>query len=163
MQRLEAGMLIIDKAKIDLRDCLIAAVSTTSGMCHNRSVHIDVVAPSVPAIADEGRIEQVLTNLLTNAIKHSPRDGTVHLKMEVDRQKTQARITIRDGGKGIPEHLKEDIFERFKQAGKEEFAQGTGLGLAISKALVEMHGGLIGVENLQPSGSEFFVVLPIDC
>jgi signal transduction histidine kinase len=59
--------------------------------------------------------------------------------------------------------LKEDIFERFKQAGKEEFAQGTGLGLAISKALVEMHGGLIGVENLQPSGSEFFVVLPIDC
>ncbi|MBU6454001.1 MAG: HAMP domain-containing histidine kinase [Cyanobacteria bacterium REEB67] len=161
MQRLESGMLAIEKAPTDLKNCLSSAVASTAGMCHNRAVQIEVVAPSVRAVVDEGRIEQVLTNLLTNAIKHSPRNGTVQLTMTVDGKRKEARISVCDSGSGIPEHLQDEIFERFKQASKEEHKQGTGLGLAISKALVEMHGGRIGVQNIKPKGSEFWVVLPV--
>ena len=161
MQRLESGMLIIDKTKCDLRDCLQSAVASVSGMCHNRKVTIQLTAASQPAHVDEGRIEQVVTNLLTNAIKHSPKNGVVELAMEPDRKRQQVRISVRDYGKGIAPHMQKEIFERFKQAGKEEFGQGTGLGLAISKALVELHEGQIGVESLTPDGTEFFIVLPL--
>ena len=161
MQKLESGMLNVEKSAGDLRQCIQSAVSATAGMCHHRGVEVIVVAPSVPAVFDEGRIEQVITNLLTNAIKHSPRNGTVDVTLQVENRGKRARISVCDKGKGVPEHLHQAIFERFKQADKDEYSQGTGLGLAISKALVEMHGGQIGVDNLSPTGSEFFIVLPI--
>lgn len=110
--------------------------------------------------ADRDRIQQVLTNLLSNAIKYSPMDGTVKVVLGVEDQ--QLQFAVVDQGKGIAPEDQELIFEKFRQATSPEnpLVKGTGLGLAIAKALVEQHGGRIGVRSAPGQGSTFYFTLP---
>jgi len=161
IQRLESGLLVVDKTKTDLKDCLMSAVAATEGMRRNRSISIESDLDSIVANVDAGRIEQVVTNLITNAIKHSPRDGVVRLALHGADDGRRAEITVSDSGRGVPDRLKAAIFDRFMQVDSSDARHGTGLGLAISKALVELHGGEIGVDNLTPVGSKFWIRLPV--
>jgi len=111
-------------------------------------------------IADKDRIEQVLANLLSNAIRYSPQGGPI----EVDAETTGdgVHIRVRDRGLGIPREHQQLVFERFGRAHGTAFG-GLGLGLAISKGIVERHGGRIWVESAgRPGeGSVFHVQLPL--
>lgn len=109
--------------------------------------------------ADQGQIERVMLNLISNAIKYTPRRGEVFVT--VTNGGNQASVEIRDTGYGIPEKELPHIFERFNRVEHvTSLAAGTGLGLAIAKAIIEAHGGEIAVSSYESKGSIFTVILP---
>lgn len=115
------------------------------------------------ARVDRNRLMQILTNLLSNALKFvQPPEGWVQARLL--REKNWIRIEIEDNGCGIKEEDQERIFQRFEQTGNSLPSQpgGTGLGLAITKELVEMHGGQLGVHSEYGKGSRFFLLLPLE-
>ena len=115
--------------------------------------------PSGKVLADAQRLEQILFNLLDNAVKYTPPGGTVTINVSSDGE--LVRIAIDDTGPGVPETAKQRIFERFYRAdaGRSREEGGTGLGLAIAKHLVGLHGGSIGVNNRREGGSSFYFTL----
>lgn len=159
MQKVEFGMLTLDKESTNLKECLLSAASSTLALQRNCAVEVEPVLAALHANVDESRIEQVVTNLLTNALKYSPRGSKVILTLE-ETKDNQVCISVIDSGPGIPDAQKKRIFDRFKQVSEEDAKLGSGLGLAISKALVELHGGEIGVSDVSPKGSKFWFVIP---
>lgn len=122
---------------------------------------LDLPSSDVEVFADEQRLMQVMTNLLSNAAKHSHAEGKVSISAV--RNGDQARISVSDHGSGIPEAFKGHVFERFTQAESSSTRKknGTGLGLAISKAIVENMGGAIGFESVVEQGTAFFFDIPL--
>jgi signal transduction histidine kinase len=110
---------------------------------------------------DEAAIQQALTNLVDNAIKHSPAGATVTVELQADA--ASARIFVEDIGSGIPEEEQERIFEPFYRLGSElrRETQGVGIGLSIAKHIAEAHGGEITVDSSPGTGSRFTIVLPV--
>jgi signal transduction histidine kinase len=123
---------------------------------------LTATAPPDPiqVVGDRLRLQQVLANLLDNAMKYSPGGGRVHA--EVTAVDGTARVEIVDHGRGIPEDARDRIFERFYRVDPELTGGvgGSGLGLYISKEIVERMGGRITVEANEPRGSRFVVLLP---
>jgi signal transduction histidine kinase len=159
--RLEAGAFKLEAREVDLAR-LVAGLGQAFGpQARELQVELHVgTAPVAPLEADPGRIEQVLGNLLDNALKFTPAGGRV--AVAVEEREAVVRIAVSDDGPGItPQHLPH-VFERFYQvdASSTRRAGGTGLGLAISRALVEAHGGQIGVESEPGAGSCFWFTLP---
>ncbi len=114
----------------------------------------------VRADVDAMRLEQVVNNLVENAIKFTPEGGRV--VVEIADGGEEIEVGVSDTGRGIPEGEREKVFQRFNQVEREEGAgaKGTGLGLTIAKQLVEMHGGRIWVESEEGRGSRFALTLP---
>ncbi|MFB8789725.1 MAG: ATP-binding protein [Potamolinea sp.] len=110
--------------------------------------------------ADANRLQQIIGNLLGNALKFTPEGGRITIRLE--RVETYAQITVSDTGKGISAEFLPYIFERFRQGHSTTRQGGLGLGLAISRHLVELHGGSIQAESLgEGKGSTFTVKLPL--
>ena len=144
----------------DLRAIADEAVTDLSAADAAASVRIEVAGPeAAPVEGDPARIRQVLDNLLSNALKHSPHGGRVEVRIEVDRSGCW-RLTVSDQGAGVPDSFKDRIFQRFAQAeqGNTRTATGTGLGLAISRELVLRMKGDIGYRNR--NGAHFWFELP---
>ncbi|MYF65394.1 MAG: PAS domain-containing sensor histidine kinase, partial [Chloroflexi bacterium] len=113
----------------------------------------------IVALGDAEKLQQVISNLLDNALKFTPRGGAIELCARNAAQDF-VLVEVRDSGPGIaPEHLPH-LFERFYKADRSRGNQGTGLGLAIAKHIVEMHSGEVGVESTQGTGSTFWFTLP---
>ena len=146
----EAGALELRKETVDLGD-LVRDVAAALP----RPIEV-VIPPDLPAVeADPVRIRQVLLNLLANAVRHTPPEGTI--SVEVQARPRQILIRVRDNGSGIaPEDLPR-IFERFQKGAD---SRGSGLGLAIARKLVLAHGGDIGIESAPGKGTEVTVSLP---
>ena len=172
LSKIESGRVSLKKEPVDLR----AVVERTSAIMKplaDKSRHHLVMAldSSLPSLeGDEGRLVQVLTNLLDNAIKYTPPGGTITVSAAMARSVGTAEtltkameICIADTGIGIPEQDRPRVFERFYRVDKARSRElgGTGLGLAIVKHLVEGHGGQVWVEANQPHGSRFVVRFPI--
>jgi two-component system sensor histidine kinase ChiS len=126
---------------------------------------INSISPDLPAVnADENRVQQILHNLVGNAIKFTD-SGLIEITAEVrgESYNSQLAISVCDTGIGIPEDKRDRIFESFEQADGTTARQygGTGLGLAITKTLVELHGGKIGVESTVGVGARFTFTLPV--
>ncbi|MBQ7299967.1 MAG: HAMP domain-containing protein [Clostridia bacterium] len=126
---------------------------------HTLSVRLDDALPQITA--DKDRVEQVLLNILTNAIKYTPEGGRILIRAVSNR--THVAISVRDNGIGIPKEDQPHLFERFYRVEKSRTtgAGGTGLGLAIAKELVEAHGGKIRLSSAVGEGTELTVILPI--
>ncbi len=123
------------------------------------SVNIPEGLPDV--LADSPRLEQVLVNLLHNAIKFTPEGGKIELAVEACEDKAdRIRFMVRDLGVGIPEADLPRIFERFFKADRARAGGGTGLGLAIARHLVQAHRGKIWAESVEGQGSTFFFQIP---
>ncbi len=124
-----------------------------------------VDAPKDPVVVDIDleRMEQVLTNLIGNAIKYSPQGGSVLIRLEADSQARIARLSIQDQGIGIPRHQQAQIFGRFIRAENASAwgIGGTGLGLYLCRELVERHNGRLWFESEEGQGSTFSFTLPL--
>lgn len=123
---------------------------------------VNRVPPDLPPVLiDAEKVERVLTNLIDNALKFTPADGTVTLSAGLDGD-DDVRIEVSDTGPGIPAEYAERVFDRYvKVSGREGRRRGTGLGLAFCKLAVEAHGGRIWVENNPEGGSRFIFTLPL--
>ncbi|MBS2002956.1 MAG: ATP-binding protein [Candidatus Obscuribacterales bacterium] len=160
MEKLESGTITLDRRAIEVDSVLEPAVIAVQGVAKKRGVEVDIMGHDNPKItADRERLIQVAVNLITNAIKFSPENGSVLIA--VKELPAQVEIRISDQGSGIAPELQAEIFERFKQSGsKEQQSKGAGLGLAIARSLVELHDGRIGVESKVGEGSTFWFRVP---
>ena len=151
--------------RLTLRPVAIDLVTEVRAAAEQQRVNratIRVEAPTEPLTvsADRQRLGQVFTNLLTNAIKYSPPDSDILVR--VGQSGDAARMEVIDRGVGIPPEALPHLFDRFyRVAGAAERAQGLGLGLYITRRIVEAHGGRIGVESAPGRGSTFTVSLPL--
>lgn len=158
---IESGNVSIETREIDLRPFVDAIFGDLSAKAAEREIAlVNDVPPETPVICDPIRLEQMLTNLVDNAIKFNREGGTVTVSAE--NSAGRCRISVADTGEGIlPEHLNR-IFERFYRADRARTSEvgGTGLGLAIVKHLARLHGGEVSAVSVLGTGSTFTIELP---
>ena len=161
MAKIEAGKLELKKAEIDIKGLIKEAVSTFSPWADNKGIKLEEnISGEFPKIMlDAKRIGQVLGNLISNAIKYTPKGGRITI--EVKSVSTEyIEISVTDTGVGIAKEDRDKIFNKFQQL--DSSVGGTGLGLPIAKEIVELHNGKMGVESEAGKGSRFFFTLPIE-
>ncbi len=159
LSKLEAGKFKLQIELLRLSRIVEESIATVGAYAQQRQVKIESKGTLDEKVAvDEERIVQVLINLLSNAIKYSPRDGTVTLTAY--KGERMVTVIVTDEGPGIPEEHKQRIFERYEQMGHGEQVGTTGLGLFICRAIVERHGGNIGVRSEIGMGSQFWFTIP---
>lgn len=163
LSRLEAGEMAAVQETIDLSDFLANQLRQEKVLFQEKEVHlqVEVTAKDLCILADSGRLSQILSNLLSNALRYSPPHSTVTIT--ASRQNQQALIRITDQGKGIaPEDILH-IWDRFYRSDKSRSRDdgGTGLGLSITKHLVELMGGHIEVVSPPGHGATFTIFLPV--
>jgi signal transduction histidine kinase len=160
LSRIEVGRLTLSMAPMDLCALVKDAVELTQVTADGHVIQLELPEEPVWLLGDARRLEQVMTNLLSNAIRFSPQGGTVEVRLTASE--ATAQIEVRDHGVGIPRDAQERIFERFFRTGTIEEATGMGIGLYITKSIVEEHGGAISVASDVGKGSTFSVTLPMD-
>ena len=179
--KLESGTMSVRARPTDLRKILDVVESTLAPAAQKKSVQLEVdVAPDVPEIrADAERLRQVFLNLVENAVKFTPKGGRVVLKARMlpsengdgdeagfallAPARAPVEIRVSDTGIGIPARERARVFDPFYQVDSSSTREygGTGLGLSIVKRLVDAHGGKITIEDNEPRGTVFVVVLPL--
>jgi two-component system phosphate regulon sensor histidine kinase PhoR len=171
LSRIESGQISLERKPVAPKKLLASAAERMRLQAERAGLSLSVeCAPDLPKVsADEPRIEQVLVNLIHNAVKFTPPGGDVVLSAEVSLAssppgETEAdgdivRFAVRDSGVGIPADDVPRIFERFYRVDKSRAGGGTGLGLSISRHLVESHGGQIWAESREGEGSTFYFTL----
>jgi len=164
VQKIESGKVQLARTEQPLLPIVKDAVAAMQGHARQAGVHLGCGAgpdgEDLRAAVDGDRLTQVLTNLVSNAIKFSPGGATV--MVELGRHGNAARIAVLDRGPGIPEAFRARIFQRFAQSDDEAARrQGSGLGLNISKTIVEEHGGRLGFTDREHGGTAFHVDLPL--
>ncbi len=160
--RLQAGQLALHPEPTDLVALTRRVVARLQVTTERHPIAIHAEQEYLVAEVDPRRIEQVLGNLVTNAIKYSPEGGCIDLTLREDQQTHTVELRVEDQGIGIPAHQQARIFGRFERADNARKMDGTGLGLYICRALVEQHGGRIWFESIEGQGSTFFIALPMD-
>ncbi len=162
VEKIESGTMGFRFAALELMPLVEQAVDVNRAYAEELGVELRIEEPVEGARvwADADRVLQVMTNLLSNAAKFSPRDGTVEIAVRRG-EAGRVRISVKDHGKGISPEFQPLVFERFAQADSSSTRQkgGTGLGLSISKAIVERHGGRIGFAS-EPGETTFTFELP---
>jgi signal transduction histidine kinase len=163
LARLDAGTLDLQRVPVDLTGLLNSVAEKFSLQARATGVIIRVEAEALPAITGDGdRLAQVFTNLVDNALKHTPAGGSITLRAAATG--STVRVEVADTGAGIPAEAQAHIFERFFQADPSRpggARHGAGLGLAIVKEIVAAHGGTISVRSEPGTGSTFTVTLPL--
>ncbi|MCS6801374.1 MAG: ATP-binding protein [Chloroflexota bacterium] len=160
LARVEAG-LVVERNRVKLDELLTRVVREAERHAQGQLLSLEVSEP-IEVLGDEGRLAQVVANLLDNAIKFTPAGGRIDVRL--DRLGDRARITVADTGEGIPaEHLP-NIWKRFYRVHKAgpRATAGAGLGLSIVKYLVEAHGGEVSCQSELGRGTTFSILLPID-
>jgi signal transduction histidine kinase len=166
LSKIESGKVGITFGELSLQNSVDFVLSSFKPQVEGRSIHLKMeVEKDLPSVyGDREKVEQILTNLIGNAIKFTPEGGKVVVSAKVlDGVKNTVAVSIRDTGVGIPEDQVDKVFEKFHRVESplHHSASGTGLGLAITKGLVEAHQGQIWVESEVGKGSTFTFTLPL--
>lgn len=158
IEKIESNNLQIELEPIALQAAIERSIANLEGFAVYKKIEIDFVHTSLEVMADETRLTQVLVNLISNAIKFSP-DGSRVSVTAAQTESGQVEVRVSDQGRGILPEKKEEIFARYKQLDKTDAKneRGIGLGLAICKAIVENHGGQIGVDSNDDGGCSFWI------
>lgn len=161
IEKIKSGKLSLFREDVSVPDLLHEAVDSVRSLADDRKIALVVKADEVDAYADNHRMLQILINLLSNAIKFSPENSQIIVSAKHDG--SVVHVAVQDFGRGIPADKLQAVFERFEQTKVSDATVkgGTGLGLAICKALVELHGGQIGVTSQEGKGSTFFFTVPV--
>jgi two-component system, OmpR family, sensor histidine kinase KdpD len=160
MVRIESGMLRLRKHWSDLEDIVGVALTQVTDSLQNRIIRLEIDDSLPPIEVDDVLIEQVLVNILSNAIKYSPDKSEIVLTAHKNNN-NKIEITIKDEGLGIPSNERERIFSKFFRGKSTSNIPGTGLGLAISKGIVEAHWGTIKATENNPKGTIIIISLPL--
>ena len=160
VSRMESGRLVLDPRPLDLATVVERILSPFRAMAARHTLRTKLPANLPVVWGDPDKVEQILTNLVGNAIKYSPGGGEVLVTVDVDGDTVQ--VSVRDQGIGMSPRDMGQLFEKFYRVDREEVrrAGGTGLGLYITKRLVEMHGGRLWAESWPGVGSVFRFTLP---
>jgi PAS domain S-box-containing protein len=164
VSRIVAGRLRLNVEPVDLPTILREAVATVTPAADAKGVRVETLIEPVPSLVsgDADRLQQIVWNLISNAIKFTPRGGKVQLRLS--RVNSHVEVTVSDTGRGISPNFLPFVFERFRQADASFSREhgGLGLGLAIAKQLTELHGGAITAASGGPDqGATFTVKLPL--
>jgi two-component system OmpR family sensor kinase/two-component system sensor histidine kinase BaeS len=161
----EAGQLALEKAPVDLADVCRRQAGALQFGASDRGINLVTNCPpeSPPVCADSQRLNQVLLNLIDNALRHTPQGGTVVVALHFNA--TEVYVTVTDNGPGIPAAELPHVFDRFYRGDRSRTRTtgGSGLGLAIARQLVEAHSGSIWVDSPPPGadhGAEFGLMVP---
>lgn len=162
IQKMQSAAITFAREPVDMQEVARLAIEQNTGFAAEQGVRLSLQASpaDLAVIGDQDRLIQVLTNLISNAVKFSPAEGVVILSVE--RREDRVRVCVQDFGTGIPESFRPLMFTRFAQADTTDTRQrgGTGLGLAIVKEIVDRHGGQISFESKVGLGTTFQVDLP---
>jgi signal transduction histidine kinase/CheY-like chemotaxis protein len=163
LSKVEAGQMELRLTKVSVADVAGQVMATAEPLAAHKHIKLDLETGSAGQIvADEGKVRQMILNLVSNAIKFTPDGGTVTIAAAqvVDR----VLISVADNGIGIAEKDVKRIFTEFQQvdSGANRTQQGTGLGLALTRSFAALHGGVIRVESELGKGSRFTIDLPVD-
>ena len=164
LSRIMAGKIRLDLQQVSIHDVVLAAIESAKPAADAKNIALKYVLDPLPAAvnADPARVQQVVWNLLTNAIKFTPKGGRVQVLLQ--RVNSHVELSVSDTGIGIPPEYLPHVFDRFSQrdGSTTRTYGGLGLGLAISKQLVELHGGSIRVSSKgEGQGATFLVNLPL--
>jgi signal transduction histidine kinase len=183
LSKIEAGRMTVHLTRLDLRDSIRGAVADTGSlrMAKRQTCTVEENPEPLEVVADHVRVRQILFNLLSNASKFTPEEGTISLSAvrtpvplpipgersgETPRLVTREAVwvSVRDSGIGVRAEDRDKLFKVFSQvdSSASRQQQGTGLGLALCKQFVEMHGGAIGAESIFGEGSTFWFILPME-
>ncbi|MBN9387824.1 MAG: PAS domain-containing protein [Chloroflexi bacterium] len=169
-QLLDVSRIETGKLQLDLRQTeVVGLVRELTEQAQNRTnrhiLTFQTDVESLPARIDPVRYEQVVNNLLDNAIKYSPQGGPIAVELhrvEVEGERPAFQVSVTDQGLGIPVERREHIFERFYQAHETTLISGMGLGLFICREIIQLHGGEIHAEFPDEGGTRFVVTVPVD-
>jgi two-component system phosphate regulon sensor histidine kinase PhoR len=158
--RMEDAGHRMERAPVDLAALLADVVDEFQPLVEStrQELRLDVQGAAVIARGDARRLQQVLTNLLTNAIKFAPAAG--HIELVARQIGSWCEVTVEDDGPGIPPEILPTLFKRYSRGAATTQASGTGLGLLIVREIVEAHGGTVGVESEPGKGSRFWFRVP---
>jgi signal transduction histidine kinase len=161
----EAGELSLNLQLQDLGALIESTVERWQGRASARGLTLSAqVQPSLPPLElDRLRINQVLTNLLSNALRHTPAGGRIEVKVRPADEENALLVSVQDTGEGIPPRVLPHIFERFYRAdpARSRETGGAGLGLSIARQAIELHGGRLWAESELGVGSTFYFTIPI--
>jgi len=188
ISKVEAGMMTLDVSEVNMKDLLQGSLVMVKEKAMKHGIKLTVETEGIPdlIIADERKIKQVVFNLLSNAAKFTPDNGSIDIRAEVigrewlqdnipdifraeidqlmeDKAQSYFKVSIRDTGIGIQSESLKRILEPFQQEDTSTSRRygGTGLGLSMSKKLIELHKGIIWIESIADKGSTFSFVVPI--
>jgi two-component sensor histidine kinase len=160
LSRVESGKMLINLEKVSIYNIVELSIRPLMGTAESRGIHLSHdVSPELPPVyADRNKIKIVISNLVTNALKFTARDG--HVTISAKPEGALMKVWVKDTGVGIPEEYQEKIFDRFTQV-RTPGAGGTGLGLAITREFLKKNNGDIWVESKPGKGSTFIFTLPL--
>jgi PAS domain S-box-containing protein len=165
LSKMESGNINIDTQKIDISQTIDSSISLIKIQAESKNINLSsIIDDHLPSVlGDTAKLEQVLINLLTNAVKFTPNDGSIVVAAAKAQDDDYIQISVSDTGEGISEDELAIVFDKYKQTktGKKSERKSTGLGLAISKLIIEAHGGNIWVESMVGKGSTFYFTVPI--
>ncbi|HEX2978972.1 MAG TPA: ATP-binding protein, partial [Anaerolineaceae bacterium] len=164
MARIESG-ITLRLSKVSLGDLAAKTLENFALQINTKKMAVEMeIQPDLPVVcADQGRLGQIMANLISNAIKYTPAEGKIRIIAEA--HDTFVRFAVQDTGMGISPEDQTQVFARFYRVrtAQTDGIEGTGLGLAIAKGLIEAHGGQIGLKSRLGEGSTFFFTIPRDC
>jgi two-component system OmpR family sensor kinase len=160
LARLDAGRPL-ERSQVDLTRLAVESVADSQVVAPDHRWRLDLADDPVVVTGDEQRLHQVITNLLSNARRHTPAGSTVTTTVRAVPGEPWAEVVVEDDGPGIPSELQGQVFERFARgdSARTRASGGVGLGLSLVHAIVEAHGGTISVAST-PGSTRFTVVLP---
>ncbi len=158
VHKIETGVFLQTRSNTNVLELLQSAVSEMEALAYSKKVALKVDCEPITASIDAGRIQQVLINLISNAVKYAPEGSIVSISAWKDQNALE--VNVRDQGSGIPEEFLGSLFSRYQQA--QGSKDGTGLGLFISKAIVTEHGGAIGADNPTGGGALTWFTIPLE-
>jgi signal transduction histidine kinase/CheY-like chemotaxis protein len=164
LSKIEAGRLDLTKEEIRIADIARASLEDFAVLSREKKIALSCrVDGECRVVADRGRLGQVFSNLLSNALKFTPEGGAIEIGAHRNSA-AELKLWVKDTGVGIPMAEMENLFDKYRQtqSGKSSKHKGTGLGLAICKMIVESHGGKIWAESAEGKGTTFFFTLPVN-
>jgi signal transduction histidine kinase len=163
LSRLELGQFSIEPEPIDVRMLARRVVEEAQPGLSNHRMTCKTPDTPVIVMGDELRLEQVLQNLLQNAVRYSPAGGVIEVVVEAEIRSQRALLQVRDHGIGMPAEALSQLFQRFYRVPNQiaEHIHGVGIGLYVVKEIVSLHGGTVAVTSEEGVGSMFSVELPL--
>jgi signal transduction histidine kinase len=164
VSKLESGRIELSRAEINIADLVHNTLQNFTPLATSKNITLTCVADEsmLPIRADRRRLDQVLTNLVSNAVKFTGSGGAIEVRLRTDTE--GLRVEVEDSGVGIPHDEIETLFQKYRQVKSLTVPaqEGTGLGLVICKMIVEAHGGKIWVDSEEGKGATFTFTLPFD-